>query len=328
MQKFGRLDVESLSYRQLTHIHSGADTLSYRYDRQGNLLEEQGKANRKQYRYDTANRQVGIVSTKTDGITEKLCQTNRYDGEGLRYETEENGKVIRFLFGRGELAQENDGETSYIRGYRHSPVLLNRNGEESNYFVQDEMGSTLFLLDHNNEIRKTYHYDAFGNILKETGDTPNHLTYTGQIYDGAAVQYYYRARFYNPAIGRFMQEDTYRGDGLNLYAYCANNPVMHYDPSGNLLCPNGKTAPANDGGNEGGNEGGSDADLTIMSRNSSRGNPRAITYFDVEINTRQKNILQQLPNCDSSIIVNKGDVRLNDLAALTAVTGDEFAMFI
>ena len=43
-------------------------------------------------------------------------------------------------------------------------------------------------------------------------------------------QYYLRARYYNPMIGRFMQEDTYRGDGLNLYAYCANNPVMYYDP--------------------------------------------------------------------------------------------------
>lgn len=45
-------------------------------------------------------------------------------------------------------------------------------------------------------------------------------------------QYYLRARYYNPVIGRFTQEDTYRGDGLNLYAYCANNPVMYYDPSG------------------------------------------------------------------------------------------------
>lgn len=94
------------------------------------------------------------------------------------------------------------------------------------------MGSTLFLLDQDHEIRKTYRYDAFGNLLKETGDLPNRLTYTGQIYDGAAIQYYLRARFYNPAIGRFMQEDTYRGDGLNLYAYCANNPVVYYDPSG------------------------------------------------------------------------------------------------
>lgn len=64
-----------------------------------------------------------------------------------------------------------------------------------------------------------------------------------------------------------------------------------------------------------------------MSRNSSRGNPSAITHFDVELNTRQKNLLQQLPDCDSSIVVNKGDVSLNDLAALTAKTGDEFAMF-
>ena len=103
------------------------------------------------------------------------------------------------------------------------------------------MGSTLFLLDQDHEIRKTYRYDAFGNLLKETGDVPNRLTYTGQMYDSAAIQYYLRARFYNPAIGRFMQEDTYRGDGLNLYAYCANNLVMYYDPSGYIgLCPTGK----------------------------------------------------------------------------------------
>ncbi|MBD5533936.1 MAG: RHS repeat-associated core domain-containing protein [Lachnospiraceae bacterium] len=109
------------------------------------------------------------------------------------------------------------------------------------------MGSTLFLLDQDHEIRKTYRYDAFGNLLKETGDIPNRLTYTGQIYDGAAIQYYLRARFYNPAIGRFMQEDTYRGDGLNLYAYCANNPVIYYDPSGHiLLSPIRATEPAND----------------------------------------------------------------------------------
>lgn len=48
------------------------------------------------------------------------------------------------------------------------------------------MGSTLFLLDHDHEIQKAYRYDAFGNIMKETGDIPNHLTYTGQVYDGVA----------------------------------------------------------------------------------------------------------------------------------------------
>lgn len=45
-------------------------------------------------------------------------------------------------------------------------------------------------------------------------------------------QYYLRARYYNPVLGQFMQKDSYWGDGLNLYAYCDNNPVLYYDLSG------------------------------------------------------------------------------------------------
>lgn len=60
-------------------------------------------------------------------------------------------------------------------------------------------------------------------------------------------QYYLRDRYYNPVVGRFLQEDTYRGDGLNLYAYCANNPVVYYDPSGHDGCD--KTTQANSGKN-------------------------------------------------------------------------------
>ena len=115
--------------------------------------------------------------------------------------------------------------------------------------MQDEAGSTLFLLDKDHEIQKTYRYDAFGIILKETGsdgELSNRLTYTGQMLDCATGQYYLRARFYHPEIGRFMQEDVYRGDGLNLYAYCANNPVMYYDPSGYIrICTNIKTNSGN-----------------------------------------------------------------------------------
>lgn len=54
----------------------------------------------------------------------------------------------------------------------------------------------------------------------------------GQQYDGVTMQYYLWARYYNPVVARFTPEDIYRGDGLNLYAYCQNNPVGYNDPSG------------------------------------------------------------------------------------------------
>lgn len=231
---------------QLTSICSGESIIQYLYDKQGNMLEEQGDAWTKRYTYDAANRQTGIELTGPSETTPGCFrQISRYDGEGLRYETEENGKTIRFLYDRGELAEEKqeDAYNSYARGY--DPLVLTQNGTDQSYFVPDEMGSTLFLLDRNHEIRKTYHYDAFGAIKDETGEISNRLTFTGQMYDGETGQYYLRARFYNPLIGRFTQEDIYRGDGLNLYAYCANNPVMYYDPSGYAwLCELGKNEPA------------------------------------------------------------------------------------
>jgi len=105
------------------------------------------------------------------------------------------------------------------------------------------MQSTVFILDEEQNINKSYCYDAFGGIIEESGSLENRITYTGQMFDGATGQYYLRARFYNPAIGRFLQEDVYRGDGPNLYAYWQNNPVMFYDPNGHWrLCPNGKLA--------------------------------------------------------------------------------------
>ncbi|WP_304519335.1 polymorphic toxin type 8 domain-containing protein [Clostridium estertheticum] len=71
------------------------------------------------------------------------------------------------------------------------------------------------------------------------------MTYTGQQFDGITNQYYLRARFYNPVIGRFTQEDVYRGDGLDLYSYCVSNPVGYCDTSGYTNCDS-KTRAWND----------------------------------------------------------------------------------
>ena len=89
----------------------------------------------------------------------------------------------------------------------------------------DEGGSTSHILDETGRILNRYEYDAFGNLIKAQEEVNNRFLYVGQQYDAVTMQYY-------PVVARFTQEDTYRGDGLNLYAYCRNNPVGYYDPSG------------------------------------------------------------------------------------------------
>ena len=231
----------------ITHLtdEDGEVQNRYVYDVQGNLLEETGSKG-KRYVYDSLNR-LNRVTTDT------AVWKNHYDGESLQYEAEENDKVIRFVFDRGELSAEENAEGSirYIHG-SNGVVCSERQGTGFGYHIRDEAGSTLFVLDREQKIRKAYRYDAFGKPLEERGDIENRLTYTGQMYDGATGQYYLRARFYNPVIGRFFQEDVYRGDGLNLYAYCANNLVMYYDPSGYVgLCPEGKMNPGKGEGGSG-----------------------------------------------------------------------------
>ena len=88
--------------------------------------------------------------------------------------------------------------------------------------------------------------------LEASEQLPNHIRYTGQQYDDLTGQYYLRARYYNPELGRFMQEDVYQGDGLNLYAYCSNNPVVYYDPSGYKKGSNSGCPPASNNGGDGG----------------------------------------------------------------------------
>ena len=96
------------------------------------------------------------------------------------------------------------------------------------------MGSTTHIVDEAGNVQNRYEYDAWGNLTAQEEAVPNRFKYTGQQLDPITQQYYLRARFYNPVIARFTQEDTYRGDGLNLYTYCQNDPVFYIDPTGNF----------------------------------------------------------------------------------------------
>ena len=218
----------------------------YQFNRKNQLVAEEGSSGRKQYTYD---KQGGIVEERNPiGIrhfaynsrhqqnrveTENgRVQENRYDAENLRFELLENGKRTSFVYHNGELLHEEgreEGQTSYHLG---AGIDALQREQELYYYQRDEQLSTAFITGGNGEIQNGYMYDAFGNMLDSDEQVYNRILYTGQQYDELTGQYYLRARYYNPVLGRFMQEDVCQGDGLNLYAYCGNNPVVYWDPSG------------------------------------------------------------------------------------------------
>ena len=222
---------------QLIAEESPADRKQFSYDHQGGIIEEKNSAGIRLFSYNSRHQQTR-VETETGSV-----QENRYDAEGLRFELLENGRRTSFVYHNGELLQEEGREeqgTSYHLG---AGMEAFRRGQELSYYHRDEQLSTALVTDGHRNVQNSYQYDAFGMSLGTTEKLNNRIRYTSQQYDDVTGQYYLRARYYNPVAGRFMQEDVYQGDGLNLYAYCGNNPVVYDDPSGYASTSTGKACP-------------------------------------------------------------------------------------
>ena len=91
---------------------------------------------------------------------------------------------------------------------------------------------------HEPSTRTKYTYDSFGKLTASIGSLVNAFRYTARESDTETGLYYYRARYYDPSIGRFVNEDPiYFGGGVNFYDYALGNPANFSDPTGLLsLC--------------------------------------------------------------------------------------------
>nr|WP_243167921.1 RHS repeat-associated core domain-containing protein [Anaerocolumna cellulosilytica] len=106
------------------------------------------------------------------------------------------------------------------------------------YYLYNGHGDVVQIVDRNGNVVNNYKYDEWGNILESTETISNPFKYAGEIYDEETGLYYLRARYYDPALGRFLNEDSVEGQvnnplSLNLYTYCYNNPLIYIDPTGN-----------------------------------------------------------------------------------------------
>ncbi len=113
------------------------------------------------------------------------------------------------------------------------PLIARYNGADY-YYHTNHQGSVTDIFNSTGGTVKTYKYDAYGKILQETGPSFNRgFTYTGRERHYRSGLYYYRYRWYDPSIGRFMTQDPiYWGNGINLYTYVWNDPVNCIDPLG------------------------------------------------------------------------------------------------
>lgn len=217
----------------------------YAYDKNGNEIgQTNGKTGEILYRtYDAENR-LTEVSVNKDGKN-SIVQQNRYNGDGQRIQRVEGDQTTNYYYQDGVVSYTTDG-----KGEQTSQDLLGTDGNvigtqrytgnDAAYYVynKDVQGSTTNLVKDDGKADVSYRYEDFGETTSVGENTSgNETCYTGGRYDETTGLYYLNARYYNPEDGRFLSEDTYRGetnepDMQHLYAYCADNPINYVDPSG------------------------------------------------------------------------------------------------
>nr|WP_240463849.1 RHS repeat-associated core domain-containing protein [Paenibacillus apiarius] len=210
------MDGQTTSYtydnrnRLLTLLEEDSRQTEFEYDRQGNMVSERSGSGTTTYSYDAFNRTAKVE--KPDGSHIR----HFYDPEGLRSGLRENGVTSRFVYDGWNMVNELDGDhnikASYVRGHEWLAQVDGRG--DSYYYLNNQHGDVAHITNRLGGIVNSYEYDAFGRTLSATEGIPNRFRYAGEQYDHTTEQYYLRARFYNPVIARFTQEDEYRGDGL------------------------------------------------------------------------------------------------------------------
>jgi RHS repeat-associated protein len=204
------------------------------YDQNGNALATGGKT----FTYDSENH-----LTSMNGGTVTLV----YDGDGNRVAKTVSGAITQYLVddmnptGYAQVVEELVGG-AVTRQYTYGRQRISEsqsinNAWTASFYGYDGGGNVRNLTNTAGVITDEYEYDAYGNSFTKVGTTPNNYMYRGEQYDPDLGLYYLRARYYNPATGRFLSRDPEDGDiadpaTLHKYLYANGDPANLMDSTG------------------------------------------------------------------------------------------------
>jgi RHS repeat-associated protein len=213
--------------------YSLVGTVNPGYDPNGNLTSDGSTT----YTYDAENH---LLTASLAGVT----TTYKYDGGGRRISkkvgAEPTAPTTEFLMdGNEEIAEyvNNLLVRRYVSGATIDERIVMYEGTGSaagdeRYYYTNHQGSTVAVADGNGSVIETFKYSPYGESSTVTG---NPFRFTGRRYDPESGLYFFRARYYSPKLGRFLQTDPLgTQDDYNLYVFLGNDPLNHTDPSG--LC--------------------------------------------------------------------------------------------
>jgi RHS repeat-associated protein len=177
-------------------------------------------------------------------VTGSTSASFRYDDQGRRIQKTEGGVATNYLYDGPNLYAEypsagwTTADALYVQAGLDLPLArltgsIASPSATASYYHADGLGSLLALTNATGSVTATQRFDAFGLKLAGAGTVPTY-GYTGREPDATGLVYY-RARYYDPTVGRFTQRDPVGYlDGINRYAYVGNNPVNFTDPNGLL----------------------------------------------------------------------------------------------
>jgi RHS repeat-associated protein len=206
------------------------------YDNNGNTTSKTDSTGTTYYTWDFENRLTSVTLPGTGGTV-----NFKYDPFGRRIEKASSAGTTIYAYDGANVIEELGGGGNllahFTQGVGIDEPLATTGGGGTYFYHADGLGSITSLTDGSGQLAASYIYDSFGKLAASTGTITNPFQYTGREFDSETGLYNYRARHYDPQIGRFISEDGFRFQaGVNFYPYTSENPVNFIDPSGYKAC--------------------------------------------------------------------------------------------